>query len=106
MVIPHWNITELNGYVPMTTFWQDFSIAESFGADAVRDTFNRAFEEWKHDYKYGTELSLVLNHKIWQWYGKDDELALVYNELWAKIDDYAYDNYDEGTFGYYWKWTD
>lgn len=25
-----------------TTFWSDFSIADPFGKDAVRDTFNRA----------------------------------------------------------------
>ena len=26
ITIPQWNITELNGYEPMTTFWQDFSL--------------------------------------------------------------------------------
>ena len=26
IAIPRWNITELNGYEPITTFWQDFSI--------------------------------------------------------------------------------
>ena len=106
MVLPYWNITELNGYVPMTTFWQDFSIADTFGVNAVKDTFSRAFAEWKNDCKYLTELVLVLNHKIWQWYGKDDELALAYNEAWAKADEYACDNLKEEEFGYYWKWTD
>ena len=31
-----------NGYTPKTTFWMDFSIADKFGAKAVRDTYNRA----------------------------------------------------------------
>lgn len=36
-----------NGYTCKTTFWMDFSIADRFGAAAVKDTFNRAFAEWK-----------------------------------------------------------
>ena len=38
-----WNVEELCGYKPITTFWDDFTIAEAFGIDAIRDTFNRAF---------------------------------------------------------------
>ncbi len=53
-----------------TTFWQDFTIADKFGKDAVLDTYRRAFEEWKGDYRYLTELVMVLNHKIWEHYEK------------------------------------
>lgn len=60
-----------NGYELQTTFWEDFSIADRFGLAAVLDTFNRAFREWKGDYKFLTELTLVLNHKIWQYYETD-----------------------------------
>lgn len=101
-----WNITELNGYEPMTTFWEDFSTADEFGNSAIRDTFDRAFEEWKTNYKYLTELALVLNHKIWQWFGKDQDKATLYNEIWSRADQYAYDNLKDEEFGYYWKWTD
>lgn len=52
-----------NGYELQTTFWEDFSIADRFGLSAIQDTFKRAFEEWKNNYKYLTELILVLNHK-------------------------------------------
>lgn len=38
------------------TFFEDFSIAERFGKNAIIDTFNRTFEEWKEDYKYLTAL--------------------------------------------------
>ena len=31
IVIPKWNIAEITGYDPMTTFWQDFSMADKFG---------------------------------------------------------------------------
>ncbi len=41
-----------NGYELTTTFWEDFSIADVFGTKAIRDTFNRAFEEWKTNYVY------------------------------------------------------
>ena len=35
------------GYNTLTTFWDDFSIADSFGISAIKDTYKRAFEEWK-----------------------------------------------------------
>ena len=43
-----------------STFWQDFCIADAFGLNAVQDTFNRAFGEWKTNYKMLTELVGVL----------------------------------------------
>lgn len=52
------------GYTVQTTFWEDFSIADRFGKSAVLDTFKRAFAEWKTDYKYLTEMVLVLNPKL------------------------------------------
>jgi hypothetical protein len=39
------NLLEQSGYQMKTTFWQDFSIAEKFGLEAIRDTFKRAFDE-------------------------------------------------------------
>ncbi len=87
--LPKWNIEALNGYHPQTTFWQDFSIAERFGACAIEDTFKRAFSEWKTNYIYLTELVLVLNHKIWQHYEHDNTIAKTYNDLWRSADEYA-----------------
>ena len=78
-----------NGYVMTTTFWEDFSIADRFGEKAIKDTFNRAFLEWKDNYIYLTELVIVLNHKIWQHYQKNDAYAELYNDLWEKADNYA-----------------
>ena len=74
-----------------TTFWSDFSIADKFGKRAILDTYNRAFEEWKSDYIYLTELVLVLNWKIWQHYEEGrHEIAQIYNTLWEKTQSYAY----------------
>ena len=32
------------GYQVQTTFWQDLTLAEPFGLDAVQDTYNALFE--------------------------------------------------------------
>lgn len=109
--IPHWGIEEETGYKPFTTFWQDFSIADTYGLQAIQDTFNRAFEAWKDNYKYLTELVLVLNHKIFHHYVKDgteeqNETASLYNELWRKANDYALDNLQDEQADYFYQLTD
>jgi hypothetical protein len=89
------------------TFWQDFTIADHFGGDAVKDTFNRAFKEWKTNYKMLTELIIVLNHKIWQHYEADhDALAHLYNDCWAEADAYAMDNLKGDELTYFLEMTD
>ena len=75
-----------------STFWQDFCIADAFGLNAVKDTFRRAFGEWKTNYKMLTELVGVLNHKIWQHYSVTPELAELYDKLWKQADAYGCDN--------------
>lgn len=104
--IPQWDIEAETGYKPITTFWQDFSIADRHGAAAVKDTFRRAFKEWRDDYKFITELSLVLNHKIWQHYEDDEPLARVYDTLWRTLDDWCYDHFDKEEKEYYFSVTD
>ena len=54
--VPKWNVESELGYKPITTFWEDFSIADKFGNEAVNDTFKRAFTEWKGNYAYLTEM--------------------------------------------------
>lgn len=96
----------LNDYECTTTFWTDFSIADMFGVNAIKDTFDRAFKEWKNDYKYLTELVMVLNHKIWQWYERNEVIAEVYNELWEKADAYACENLKGKELSYFYRITD
>ena len=102
----HWPIEEMTGYKPKTTFWQDFSIAAAFGADAVKETFERAFNEWKTDYVYLTELVMVLNHKIWQHYESNEPLARIYNDLWSQADIYAAENLKGAELEYFYRVTD
>lgn len=77
-----WNPEADSGYQPISTFYLDFTIADRFGQMAVIDTYSRCLAAWKHDYKYLTELSMVLNYKIWEHYKTRPALAAQYNNLW------------------------
>ena len=95
------------GYETKTTFWTDFSIADRFGVSEVTDTFERAMKEWKDNYIYLTELVLVLNHKIWYWYGKNQEnLARLYDSLWKQADTYACENLKGDELSYFYNTID
>lgn len=94
-------------YDCITTFWEDFSIADHFGISAVKDTYNRAFKDWKTDYKYLTEFVLVLNHKCWQHYNEGNmNLSEVYSELYYKAHDYAREILRGEEAEYYYRITD
>lgn len=96
-----------NGYEMTTTFWEDFSIADCFGVTAIRETYLRAFAEWKKNYVYLTELVIVLNHKLWQYYRLgNDEYARVYNDLWEKADAYACNNLKGEELSFFYQITD
>lgn len=84
--LPEWGITKETGYEPITTFWQDFSIAEKFGVESIKDTYQKVKQEWSSNYKYWTELVLVLNHKIWYWFERDNQRAILYDKLWREAD--------------------
>ena len=101
-----WNIEDETGYKPITTFWKDFSIADRFGLDAIQDTYNRAFSEWKDDYKYLTEFVMVLNHKCWDYYRKNKEKYYeLYLKLFEEANAYALNNLKDEEFGYFYEVT-
>lgn len=101
-----WNIEALTGYTPITTFYTDFSIADKFGIDAIKDTFQRTFDGCKADYKYLTELVMALNWKIWEHYQKNDDLSMLYNDLWMAADNYAVNNLTGEELDYFYRTTD
>ena len=90
-----------NGYELTTTFWDDFTIADAFGEKAIKDTWKRAFNEWKNDCVYLTELCIVMNLKCWAHYYKgNSKLSELYSNYFYKAQDYAYSHLknDELTF--------
>lgn len=93
-------------YECQTTFWEDFIIAEAFGEEAIRDTYERARAEWEKDKIYGTELSMVLNHKSWYWYEKNIAISKLYTELWVEFDNWVLDNWNAKDLSYYLRITD
>lgn len=96
-----------NGYEVKTALWNDFSIADRFGVNAIQDTYDRAFKEWKDNVEYFTELVLILNWKIWQHYEQGNkELAQRYDTLWRDTDQYAVDNLKDDDLKYYLRTTD
>lgn len=103
--IPRWTVEEELGYTPITTFWQDFSVADIFGPAAVADTYSRAFPEWRGNYKYLTELVMVLNHKMWQHHNPEDENEMafckMYYRLWQEADAWAFDNLKDEELDYF-----
>ena len=94
------------GYQTITTFWADMTLAEGYGLDAVRETYQRICKEWRSNYKYFTEFVLVLNHKIWHYHQKNEALAELYNELWQDADTWANDNFTGEAAEYYFNVTD
>ena len=112
LTLPKWGIEEITGYKPQTTFWEDFSIAEKFSEKAVRDTFEKAFAEWKSNHIYLTELVMVLNWKIWYWYSdgaahkRNARLTDIYNDLWMIADYYAQQTLKGDQLTYFYNTTD
>lgn len=94
------------GYETMTTFWEDFSIADRFGAKAIKDTYNRVMKEWEGNVKYLSELVLVLNHKIWEHDEDNSPLAVLYDELWDEASTYCMDIFTGEDLDYYFRVTD
>lgn len=106
MKIENWNIEELTGYKVKTTFYTDFSIAERFGLNAVVDTYKTSFESWKTNCEYITELSMVLNWKMFRWFEQNEELYQLYRKLYLEIDDWCINNLKGEDLQYYYFTTD
>ena len=94
------------GHEPKTTFYGDLSIAEYYGPDAIRETFDRVKQAWGQNVEYWTEFVISLNWKIWQWHGKNDTLEALYNDLWRTAEDWAYNTFTGDDLNYYCETTD
>ena len=100
------NFLRESGKERKTTFYSDFSLADPFGLKGVKDTYNRAFKAWKNDVEYMSEFVVVLNHKSWEHYETNEEIARVYDELWKKANLYACENLKGEELTYFYRTTD
>lgn len=105
MELAYWNIEEETGYKPLTTFYTDFSIADKYGKDAIEDTFKRAFDEWKSDYRFLTELVMVMSWKSFE-HPENQEFAKLYTELYERADSYAIKTLKGSELEYFYSTTD
>lgn len=97
---------DMGGYETITTFFMDFSIADGFGKSAIQETYNNAMNCWKDDYKFITELYIVLNHKIWQWYETNEDVARLYDKLWRDCGNYADEHFSQDELSYFYRIAD
>ena len=84
-----------------SSFWEEFSIAENYGSDGIREHYRIVFDQWKDNLRFLTELVLVLNLKIFFHYGKDDSIGQTYDELWEQTDAYALETLKGDDLHYY-----
>ena len=107
MNIKDWNIEEMCGYKPLTTFYTDFSIADKFGIAAIKDTLNRCEKYWTDDYKYFTELVMVMSWKSFE-HENNPEYCRFYSEMYYKLDNKYFKKYKDNkeAINYYIRTTD
>lgn len=92
---------------PSTLFYADFKVAEPFGEKAVKDTFKNCGDLTKRDWKEVAELSVVLNHLLWEaFYAKNEPLAKLYDKLWREVNGLCHSWTDEERVSYYFHLTD
>jgi len=84
-----------------STLWEEFSVAEGYGSDGILKHYQIVFEQWKDNLKFLTELVLVLNIKIFIWYGVDDSIGKMYDQLWKETDGYALETLKGEDLHYY-----
>lgn len=84
-------LEQFTDWRPKTLYWQNFSIAEKFGNEEILSVYDKIFNEAKEDYELLTELSMILNHKCWEYseYVDDPGLCTLYSDLYYSTRNYA-----------------
>lgn len=92
---------------PSTLFYADFKVADAFGLDAVRETFQNCGDLNRRDWKEVAELAVVLNHLLWDAYNAHNEpLARLYDGYWHTVNGICSSWTDEERAEYYFRLTD
>lgn len=105
-------LAEIAGYTRKYTFFSDLAIAECYGVNSIKDTYNCIMKEWIDDIKAITEFVLAVNYKTWRWNGVDgkENLVELYTELYYKamndIPDHYTENNKESELSYFYRTLD
>lgn len=92
---------------PSTLFYADFKVAEAFGEKSVKDTYKNCGDLSERDWKEVAELSVALNHLLWEAYNAHNEpLARLYDGFWREVDGICSSWEDEERADYYFRLTD
>ena len=90
------------GYTQRTTFWDDFTLAEKFGIPTIERTYRNAFNSWKTDVVFITELVLVLN---WKMLYMDErhmpEKSVMYYKCWVELSNWCERHLEAGAYEYF-----
>jgi predicted negative regulator of RcsB-dependent stress response len=107
LIIKSFDSEGVLGYKQITTFFEDFSIADNYGIEAIKDTYKRGFATAKAlGYKYLTEFVMVLNWKAWEHNESDQEKSELYIKLYEEADKYAIENLKGEELSYFYTTTD
>lgn len=103
----------INPYSPYEPKYYDF-LTEAFlkiangpyqlAIPKIKAKYSKFFEKGKEDYKYLTELVMVLNHIGWLfWENKQEKKANVFFDLFEEARQYGYNNLKDKELSYfYW----
>lgn len=82
-------LAEISGYSRKYTFFSDLAIAECYGKNAIKDTYNRIMKEWIGDRDAICEALISINYKSWRFAEEPDKQDLVefYSDLYYKAMD-------------------
>ena len=107
------------GYTRKTTFYSDLSIAEAYGVNAIKDTYNNVMKSWIDNVEYITEFCICLNYKSWEMSSvkwnplnmsqeRKTELCALYADLFYECRDKFYEHYadNEEATAYFYQVTD
>lgn len=90
------------GYTQRTTFWDDFTIAERNGIPSIEKTYRNAFNSYKTDVVFITELVLVLN---WKMLYMDErhmtEKLVMYYKCWVELSNWCERHLEAGAYEYF-----
>ena len=106
---------EVSGHEMQYIFAQDFAIADWYDEKSVKETYQRAVEGWKDNYKAMTELAVQLSYMSYahsqlkeQGIAGRDPFIKLYVSLFEKVTDFFYKHFKDNAHAYqhFFDWTD